>query len=97
MLSRPLILQHENGAAILIFEVIEEGGEMVCGIYKLLGWLPLPPKAWLRVVRGTLAEFEARMKETGVSEIRIRGRDWSRLLPDYEPFPAFPNGIRKRL
>lgn len=97
MLAPPLILQHPNGVAIVIFEVVEEAGTKVCGIYRLLAWLPLPPKAWLAVMRGTLAEFEARMKETGVSEIRIRGRDWSKILPDYEPFPELPNGLRKRL
>jgi hypothetical protein len=29
--------------------------------------------------------------------MRLGGRDWSKILPDYEPLDGVPNGLRKRL
>lgn len=45
-----------------------------------------------------MAEFERRMKAEGVAEMRVAGRDWSRVLTNYEPLPGgSPNRLRKRL
>lgn len=64
----------------------------------LTGHLDLPPKQWLKVVRETVAEFERRAKAEGFTEMRMSGRNWGRVLPDYEPMTGHaPNLIRKRL
>ena len=79
-------------------ELIEENGETVAGVFNLTGRLDLPPKQWLRVMRETMRMFERQMKAAGVKEVRVAGRDWSRVLTDYEPIAGeTPNLLRKRL
>lgn len=82
----------------VVFEVYQDNGEAVCGLYSLDGTIGLKPKAWLRTVRAHVAQFEDIARAAGCVELRIAGRDWSRVLPDYEPLPGGkPNRIRKRL
>lgn len=70
----------------------------MCGVYDLRGRINLPPRRWLRLVRRTMAEFEKRASAAGVTEMRVAGRDWSRVLTDYEPLEGkTPNLLRKRL
>jgi hypothetical protein len=98
VLLPPLELSHPHGSGIVIFEVFNEGEATVCGIRHLEGHLNLPPKQWLKVFRSTLAEMEARAKAAGCTEMRMSGRDWSRILPDYEHIDGdAPNLLRKRL
>lgn len=92
-----LRLTHPCGEAIIEFEVYDAAGETVCGITGLMGRIRLPPKAWLRMVRDTMAELERRARNEGCTEMRVAGRDWSRILIGYEPYDGVPNGLRKRL
>ena len=85
------------GCAAMILEVYGSGDFMVCGIYQMVGKIKAKPKAWLRVVREEMRKIERVCKESGISEMRVAGRDWHRILPDYEPFDGVPNGLRKRL
>lgn len=85
------------GCAAMIFEVYGSGDHMVCGLYWLMAKTFVPPKQWLRVVREQMRLIEQMAKESGVTEMRVAGRNWSRVLPDYEPFDEVPNGLRKRL
>jgi hypothetical protein len=48
-------------------------------------------------VREQMRLIEQMAKESGVTEMRVAGRDWSRVLRDYEPFDEVPNGLRKVL
>lgn len=85
------------GAVWVELEIYEDGNRLVCGITDLRGEINVRPKLWLRIVRDQLRQIEQFAKESGVSEIRLGGRNWSRVLPDYEPFEDIPNGLRKRL
>jgi len=83
---------------VAVLEVFAEGNETVCGIRHLEGRLNLPPKQWLKVVRETLAEFEQRAKDAGCTEMRMSGRDWSRIAEGYEEMTGdAPNLLRKKL
>lgn len=91
-------VSHPQGEGVITFEVFEEGGETVCGVYHLAGHLDLPPHEWLGVVRQQMAAFEDKAREAGIAEMRLAGRDWSRVFPDYEPLAGVtPNLLRKRL
>jgi hypothetical protein len=94
----PLLLSCPGGTATVVFELYEEGGETVCGLRNLEGRFNLPPKAWLRTVRAEIGTLERIARDAGCAEMRVAGRDWSRVLPDYEPLPGGkPNRLRKRL
>ena len=89
---------HDTGAAAVI--VLEPGifdGLYCLWISYLAGEVKGPPKAWLRIVRRAMAQFETKARQAGIAEIRIGGRDWSRVFPDWLPCPAVPNGLRKVL
>lgn len=85
------------GIVVMILETYGSGDHMVCGIYQMIGKINAKPKAWLRIVRDELRKIEQDCKASGVSELRLAGRDWHRILTDYEPFPDIPNGLRKVL
>jgi len=94
----PLALACEGGAALVTLEVYEEDGVTVCGLQQLDGRFNLPPKAWLRTMRTEMRKLENIARSAGCAEMRVAGRDWSRVLPDYEPLPGGkPNRLRKRL
>ncbi len=81
-----------------VFELFEEHGALICGLYKMEGHIDLPPKAWLRTVRAHVGQFEELARSAGCAELRIAGRDWSRVLPDYQSMMGdSPNLIFKRL
>lgn len=88
------------GIAVLItMEAFIEDGRKVAGIYQLSGRISLRPKAWLRAVREEVRKLENIARNAGCEEMRVAGRSWARVLPDYEPMthPNVPNGLRKRL
>lgn len=85
------------GSALLTLEVYDEDGTLVCGITGLNGHITLPPKAWLRFVRAEMTIIEDQARAAGCAEVRVAGRDWSRILKDYEPLPGITNRLRKRL
>lgn len=78
-------------------EVYEEAGELVASVYGLEGTIRLPPRQWLRLVRAELRTIEDVARSAGCAELRMAGRDWSRVFPAYEPMPGIPNRLRKRL
>jgi hypothetical protein len=94
----PVRIGSDNADVTVIFEIEEEGGETVCGLYRLDGRINLPPRAWLRLVRAEIEKLERIARDAGCTEMRVAGRDWSRVLPDYERIPGgSPNLLRKRL
>lgn len=44
-----------------------------------------------------LTKIETMAREAGCHELRIAGRDWSKIFNDYEPYEGPRNGIRKVL
>jgi hypothetical protein len=94
----PVRISGEGYDTKAILETYEEDGVLVCGVYRLDGTIRLEPKAWLRAVRAEMTKLETIARDAGCAEMRIAGRDWSRVLPDYEPLPGGkPNRLRKRL
>lgn len=87
------------GAARLTLEVYEEAGQRIAGVYQLRGKIDAHPKQWLRLVRAELKNLETVAKSVGCAEMRMAGRDWSRVFPDYERLDGgpVPNLLRKRL
>jgi hypothetical protein len=97
VLLDPFEIVRPYGRVTVTLEVAEDNGTKVCGIYNLEGHIGLPPKQWLRIVRAEVANFERIAREAGCAEMRLAGRDWSRILRGYEPLPGLPNGLRKAL
>jgi hypothetical protein len=85
------------GEGRILLEVYGDGDRMIAGIRKLYGWINVPPKQWLRIVRAEIRTIERICKESGCRELRVAGRDWSRILTDYEPYDGPRNGLRKVL
>lgn len=91
-------ISRAEGSVLMVLQtLIEDDGNKVCGIKQIVGSIPAKPKAWVRAVREEVAKIEGLARDAGCNEIRITGRDWSRILPDYQPCEGLTNGIRKRL
>jgi hypothetical protein len=90
-------IRRPYGRAVVELEVYGDGDTMIAGIKRLKGCIDLPPKRWLKVVRAHVKRLEVIVKESGCRELRVAGRFWGRVLPDYEPYDGVPNGLRKVL
>ena len=97
MLTVPFEIKRPYADAALELEVFEEDGLLVCGILTLNGRIMLKPQAWLEAVRAEVLKLEGFARDAGCAEMRIAGRDWSRILPDYERFDGVENELRKAL
>lgn len=92
----PVHIVRPYGDVWMNLEIYEDDGRMVCGVRGLAGRIKLPPKAWVRTVRKEMTNIENEARKAGCAEIRMAGR-WARVFPDYEPFTALKDGLRKRL
>ncbi len=102
MISPAIPISTPAGDALAFFQIVADEADaerMVCWVYYLLKVTDagLGPKAWLASARETISKMEAWAEQSGCAEMRIRGRDWSAILLDYEPLEGVPNGLRKRL
>ena len=79
------------------FIAITLSDDLCCWIKCAAGSVEGGPKARVKTILAIMAHFEAVARDAGCSEIKICGRDWSKILKDYEPFDGFLNGIRKGL
>lgn len=93
----PFGIVRPEGYVAITLEVFEENGRTVCGVFALRGKIMLPPRQWLRTVREELRRIERIAARFGCDEIRIAGRDWHRIFPDYQPLVDVKNGLRKAL
>ncbi len=93
----PFAFACEGGGGEVTLQIYGSGDHMVCGLYKLEGRIDLRPKAFIRTVRAELKKLEDIARWSGCTEMRLAGRDWSKILPDYEPLPQLRNGLRKAL
>lgn len=91
-------LHVEGGAALVVIEPTIENDVPVLWLNYFAGAVRGGPQRWLSVIRQGVRYFEEKARETGQREIRVGGRDWSRVLPDYHHYdPAKPNSLRKVL
>lgn len=91
-------ISRAEGTVLMVLEaLIEDDGTKVCGIKQIVGTIHAPPKAWVAAVREEVAKIETMARDSGCHEVRICGRDWSRIFPDYSECAGLTNGIMKRL
>lgn len=77
--------------------VIRVSDELVCWTKYLSGHIEGGPKARLAIMRDVVRHLENVARDAGCTEHRLCGRDWSTILPDYEPFDGLRNGLKKEL
>lgn len=102
MQLEPLAVWGPGFSVMLVFDVYEDLGKTIFGIRYLEGRINLPPKAWLATVRQVLSDLERKAIEADCHEMRLAGRDWSRVLEGmgWEPMEGLlqgKNGLRKAL
>ena len=77
--------------------VIRVDDDLACWAKYLAGTIEGGPRARVSVMRAAVRHLEMVARDAGCSEIRLCGRDWQRILPDYEPFDGLRNGLKKEL
>jgi hypothetical protein len=84
-----------NGGGVVTFRVYEEDG-IICELH-VTAKVKEPLRQWMQTMRTELRKIEAHAKAAGCDEVRIAGRRWGRVFPDYEPYEGPKNGLRKVL
>jgi hypothetical protein len=100
MILDPIEIKRPGIDVRITLQVVVEDGVKVAGIYDLTGTIDLPYRAWLKAVREEVRDIESKARALGFDELRLQGRNWSRILPDFEQItdaPKLRNGLRKRL
>src|SRR5690554_3504049 len=82
------------GECLMVIEVTDG---LVCWVKYLAGHIDGGPKARVAIIREAVAIMESVARNAGCSEIKLCGRDWSRVLNTYRPFEGHPNGLSKEL
>lgn len=77
--------------------VVEVTNDLVCWTKYLGGHIEGGPKARIAIMRGVVRHLETHARAAGCTEHRLCGRDWSKILRDYQPFDGPRNGLRKVL
>lgn len=95
----PIVGIVRAGVRVLLrTEIHEDKGQVFCLIHTLSGEISLPPKAFIQAVREEVRKLERIASNAGCAEMRIEGRAWGKLLPDYAPWPEGEgHAIRKVL
>ncbi|CDP52353.1 hypothetical protein [Devosia sp. DBB001] len=88
----------ETGAAVLVGAVYEDGSPpAICFGIEYFAAYGAPRRRWLALMRSGIAEIGRLAKEAGCTELRLGGRDWRRVFPDFAPLDGVPHGLRKVL
>lgn len=98
----PVLIERPGISVLILLEPYydEDDETMVCLVHTLRGTIGLNPKAWLRAVRDEIRKLERIAKAADCAEMRVEGRDWSRVLKPlgYVPWPQGEGfGLRKAL
>jgi hypothetical protein len=86
-----------KAAGLVIVEPGTFDGVFCCWVPYLAGHVSGGAKDFIRMARQLMAYLELSARLAGCAEMRIGGRDWTRILPDYLPLEGVPNGLRKVL
>lgn len=92
----PYTIVRPYGTVEIEMETFCYGDEMVCAVFDLRGRINVK-RHWHRLIRAHMRRLERIARESGCREMRVAGRNWSRVLLDYEPFDGVANGLRKVL
>ena len=92
----PVELSCPEGAVTLAFEGYEEAGDATGGVLDPEG--DFARGTLVTAARREMKTLEALARKAGCAEMRVAGRNWARVLNDYQPLPGGkPNRLRKRL
>lgn len=97
MRLKPFRITRPGCRAVIRLEVIQEPTGLVCVVDKLKGRIDLARTDWIAAVREEIGKIERLAIAANCNEMRLGGRKWARILPDYEPLAGVKNGLRKRL
>jgi hypothetical protein len=86
-----------KAAGLVIVEPGTFDGVFCCWVPYLAGHVSGGAKDFIRMARQLMAYLELSARLAGCAEMRIGGRDWSRILPDYRRFNDIPNMLHKVL
>jgi len=92
----PFVIERPYGRVEVVLEVYGTGDEMICGIYELRGKINVR-RHFHKLIRAHVKRLERIAKQSGCSEMRVAGRNWKRILKDYQPLDGVENGLRKAL
>lgn len=87
----------DGGQGVIVSEICQIDGSKCCWASYVAGKLAVSPRQWVATMRALMGQFEDLARAAGCQEMRIGGRDWSRILPDYQRFDDVPNRMRKVL
>lgn len=73
-----------HGAKGVIVVEINQGAVNTLWVRYVSGRISGPPRVWIGRVKALQIYFEGIARQMGCTEIRVCGRDWSRILPDWE-------------
>ena len=90
-------VEADKARGVVVSELCTLDGVDVCWLPFIAGKTGMGPKAFVAFMRAMMGQFEDMARAAGAEEIRIGGRDWSRVFPDFERFDDVPNRLRKRL
>lgn len=91
------VVTADGGSVLLVTEDCVVDGVRCCWLSYFAGAVPFSPRKWVGLMRDGMGLLELAARATGQAEIRIGGRDWSRVFPDFERFDDVPNRLRKVL
>lgn len=86
-----------DASGVVVSELCIDDGAKCLWLSYIAGDSKCGPKAFVKMMRSIMAEYEELGRSAGADEVRIGGRDWSRVFPDYERFDDVPNRLRKIL
>lgn len=86
-----------KAAGLVIVEPGTFDGVFCCWVPYLAGHVSGGARDFIRMARHLMAYLELSARQAGCAEMRIGGRDWSRILVGYERFNDTPNMLRKVL
>jgi hypothetical protein len=87
-----------SGLAILQFGT-STGGASCCWVVYVAGRVTGAPRRWRQSVGDLMRHFESIARSCGSTEMRVEGRNWAKILNDYEALSDRPgrNELRKVL
>lgn len=87
-----------NAAGVVVLHPGTFDGRYGLWLPYMVGRIEGGPKLWLRTMRAIMDHFVARARASGCTIVRIGGRNYRRVFPDFEPYdPDHPNRLQKVL
>lgn len=98
MSNSAVLFEVSDGAdGLLMVSVSEDNGQLVAWTYAIAGKIDGKPKERLKAMRVALRAIEQVARDAGCVALRICGRDYRKMFPDYRPYDGPRNGLEKVL